>query len=108
MIRMGVRVEHVADGQSVARGDGAVAVDQADFRIDEDAAKQKALRADEARIIHKMIAAKNKGAETQRPNGGARRPRYTCDTIEDDAYIVADDYNGMQTKNTDDQSRNQK
>ncbi|MBS1529808.1 MAG: amidohydrolase family protein [Bacteroidetes bacterium] len=76
--------------------------------IDEDAAKQKALKADEARIIQKMIAAKNKGAETQRPNGGPRRPHYTCDTVEDDAYVVADDYNGMQTKNTDEQSRNQK
>jgi len=76
--------------------------------IDEDAAKQKALKADEGRIIQKMIAAKKQGAATQRPNGGARRPRYTCDTIEDDAYVVADDYNGMQTKNTDDQSRNNK
>jgi len=55
-----------------------------------------------------MIAAKKQGAATQRPNGGVRRPRYTCDTIEDDAYVVADDYNGMQTKNTDDQSRNNK
>ncbi|HVS91113.1 MAG TPA: amidohydrolase family protein [Mucilaginibacter sp.] len=76
--------------------------------VDEDAAKQKALKADEARIIQKMIAAKNKGAATQRPDGGTRRPRYTCDTIEDDAYVVADDYNGMQTKNTGDQSQNQK
>jgi len=53
-----------------------------------------------------MIAAKNKGAATQAPGGGRRRPGYTCDTIEDDAYVVADDYNGMQTKNTDEQSRN--
>jgi adenine deaminase len=75
--------------------------------IEEDAAKQKTLKADEARIIQKMIAAKNSGAATQRPTGGGRRPRgYTCDTIEDDAYVVADDYNGMQTKNTDEQSRN--
>lgn len=74
--------------------------------IDEDAAKQKALKADEARIIHKMIQAKNKGAATQKPTGGRTRPRYTCDTVEDDAYVVADEYNGMQTKNTDDQSRN--
>jgi hypothetical protein len=75
--------------------------------IDEDAAKQKALKADEGRIIQKMIAAKNQGAATQRPNGGARRPRYTCDTIEDDAYVVADDDNGMQTKNTDGQNNKQ-
>jgi len=73
--------------------------------IDQDAAKQKALKADEARIIQKMIAAKNKGAVTQKPDG-ARRPKYTCDTIEDDAYVVADGYNGLQTKNTDDQSKN--
>ena len=66
--------------------------------IDEDAAKQKALKADEGRIIQKMIAAKNQGAATQRPNGGTRRPRYTCDTVEDGAYVVADDYNGMQKK----------
>ena len=66
--------------------------------IDEDAAKQKALKADEARIIHKMIQAKNKGAATQRPGGGRSRPRYTCDTIEDDAYVVADDYNGSRPK----------
>ncbi|MFI5161188.1 MAG: amidohydrolase family protein [Sphingobacteriales bacterium] len=73
--------------------------------ISEDAVKQKTLKADEARIIQKMIAAKNKGAATQAPTGG-RRPRYTCDTIEDDAYVVADQYNGMQTKNTDEQSKN--
>ena len=41
--------------------------------IDKDAANQKAMKADEARIIQKMIAAKNKGAVTQRPGG--RRPR---------------------------------
>ncbi|HZY36467.1 MAG TPA: amidohydrolase family protein [Mucilaginibacter sp.] len=41
--------------------------------IDQDAANQKAMKADEARIIQKMIAAKNKGAVTQRAPG--RRPR---------------------------------
>jgi imidazolonepropionase-like amidohydrolase len=41
--------------------------------IDKDAANQKAMKTDEARIIQKMIAAKNKGAVTQRPAG--RRPR---------------------------------
>ena len=64
--------------------------------IEQDAAKQKALKADESRIIQKMIAAKNKGEATQRPTGAGRRPKYTCDTIEDDAYVVADQYNGMQ------------
>jgi len=42
--------------------------------IDKDAANQKAMKADEARIIQKMIAAKNKGAVTQRPPGRRQRP----------------------------------
>jgi imidazolonepropionase-like amidohydrolase len=64
--------------------------------IEKDAAKQKALKADEGRIIQKMIQAKSRGAVTQRPEaGGRRRPTYDCDTIEDDAYVVADSYNGM-------------
>ncbi|HTI57623.1 amidohydrolase family protein [Mucilaginibacter sp.] len=75
--------------------------------IDKDAAKQKALKADEARIIQKMIAAKNKGEATQRPTGGSRRPHYTCDTVEDAAYVVADQYNGMQTKGTGDEKKDQ-
>jgi imidazolonepropionase-like amidohydrolase len=63
---------------------------------DKDAAKQKELKADEGRIIQKMIEAKNKGAATQPVGGGGRRrPAYTCDTIEEGAYVVADDYNGM-------------
>ncbi|HEY2580933.1 MAG TPA: amidohydrolase family protein [Mucilaginibacter sp.] len=41
--------------------------------IEKDAANQKAMKADEARIIQKMIAAKNKGAATQKAPG--RRPR---------------------------------
>ncbi|WP_295672712.1 amidohydrolase family protein [uncultured Mucilaginibacter sp.] len=41
--------------------------------LEKDAANQKALKADEARIIQKMIAAKNKGAVTQKAPG--RRPR---------------------------------
>lgn len=76
--------------------------------LDKDAERRKELKADEGRIIQKMIDAKNKGAATQRPAGGPRRPAYTCDDIEDDAYVVADGYNGMQTKNTDEQSRNKK
>ncbi|HWZ35670.1 MAG TPA: amidohydrolase family protein [Mucilaginibacter sp.] len=63
---------------------------------DKDAAKQKELKADEGRIIQKMIEAKNKGAATQPVGGGGRRrPAYTCDTVEDSAYVLADDYNGM-------------
>jgi imidazolonepropionase-like amidohydrolase len=50
--------------------------------IEKDAANQKALKADEARIIQKMIAAKNKGAVTQRPQG--RRPRANDEDEDDD------------------------
>ncbi|MES2426555.1 MAG: amidohydrolase family protein [Bacteroidota bacterium] len=66
--------------------------------LEKDAAKQKALKADEGRIIQKMLEAKSKGAATQRPTGGGRRPAYTCDTMEDEAYVVADSYNGMLNK----------
>ncbi|TWJ00670.1 imidazolonepropionase-like amidohydrolase [Mucilaginibacter frigoritolerans] len=41
--------------------------------IEKDAENQKTMKADEARIIQKMIAAKNKGSLTQKPPG--RRPR---------------------------------
>jgi adenine deaminase len=41
--------------------------------IDKDAANQQAMKADEARIIQKMIVAKNHGAVTQKPK--RRRPR---------------------------------
>ncbi len=50
--------------------------------IDKDAANQKAMKADEARIIQKMIAAKNRGAVTQRP--AARRPRVDEESDDDD------------------------
>ncbi|MBB3054837.1 amidohydrolase family protein [Mucilaginibacter gotjawali] len=49
--------------------------------LDKDAANQKALKADEARIIQKMIAAKNKGAVTQKAPG--RRPRSEEEDEED-------------------------
>ena len=49
--------------------------------LDKDAAIQQAMKADEARIIQKMITAKNKGAATQRPPG--RRPRSEEDEEED-------------------------
>jgi len=52
--------------------------------IDKDAANQKAMKVDEARIIQKMIAAKNKGAATQRPTG--RRPRNN-EADEDDEFV---------------------
>ena len=50
--------------------------------IDKDAANQKAMKADEARIILKMIAAKNKGAVTQRAPG--RRPRASEEDEDED------------------------
>jgi imidazolonepropionase-like amidohydrolase len=57
--------------------------------MDKDAANQKAMKADEARIIQKMIAAKNKGAVTQRPMGG-RRPRSDEDEDDDGTYDNGD------------------
>ena len=53
--------------------------------IDKDAANQKAMKDDEARIIQKMIAAKNKGAVTQKPKG--RRPHKNDEAAEDDEYV---------------------
>jgi imidazolonepropionase-like amidohydrolase len=52
--------------------------------IDKDAANQKTMKTDEARIIQKMIAAKNKGAATQKPVG--RRPRNN-EADEDDEFV---------------------
>ncbi|WP_428328245.1 amidohydrolase family protein [Mucilaginibacter sp.] len=64
--------------------------------IDKDAANQKAMKADEARLIQKMIAAKNKGAVTQRPQG--RRPRMDEESGEDDEFVVGDGNTATQTK----------
>jgi imidazolonepropionase-like amidohydrolase len=50
--------------------------------IDKDAANQKAMKADEARIIQKMIAAKNKGAVTQRAPGRRQRPTEEEDEVD--------------------------
>ena len=55
--------------------------------IDKDAANQKSIKAEEARIIQKMIAAKNKGAATQKPAG--RRPRNN-ESDEDDEFVSGD------------------
>jgi imidazolonepropionase-like amidohydrolase len=66
---------------------------------EKDTAKQKALKAEEGRIIQKMLEAKSRGAVTQRPTGGGgRRPGYTCDDVEESAFVVADEYNGMLNK----------
>ena len=61
--------------------------------IDKDAANQKAMKADEERIIQKMIAAKNKGAVTQRPMG--RRPRIDDEATEDDGFVSGDGSDGQ-------------
>ncbi|MGI4020717.1 MAG: amidohydrolase family protein [Janthinobacterium lividum] len=53
----------------------------------QDAAKQKAMKADEGRIIQKMIEAKNTGSNAQRPNLQHRR-LYECETLEEDQFVV--------------------
>jgi imidazolonepropionase-like amidohydrolase len=64
-----------------------------------DAEQQKALKADEGRIIQKMIESKSRGNATQRP--AFQRPRlYECTDIEDAAYVIADEYNGMKQNQT--------
>jgi len=64
--------------------------------IDKDAANQKALKADEARIIQKMIAAKNKGTMTQKAPG--RRPRFNNEEDEDENVVGAEATVGAQVK----------
>ncbi|NCD68605.1 amidohydrolase family protein [Mucilaginibacter agri] len=62
---------------------------------DKDAARQKEMKAEEGRIIQKMLQAKNAGSATQRAGAPRRRQLYTCDDVEDAAYVVADSYNGL-------------
>ncbi|MCJ8210612.1 amidohydrolase family protein [Mucilaginibacter sp. RS28] len=67
-----------------------------------DAQRQQEMKAEEGRIIQKMLQAKNAGTRTQGAPAG-RRPRqlYTCDDVEESAYVVADSYNGLiQIQNT--------
>jgi imidazolonepropionase-like amidohydrolase len=64
-----------------------------------DAEQQKALKADEGRIIQKMIESKGRGAATQRP--AFQRPRlYECEDVEDAAFVIADEYNRMNQNQT--------
>ncbi|NOW98092.1 amidohydrolase family protein [Mucilaginibacter sp. SG564] len=63
--------------------------------IEKDVEKQKAIAADEARIIQKMLEAKSKGAATQRPTA-TRRRLYECESVEEDNFVVADDYTEME------------
>ena len=60
-----------------------------------DAENREKMHAEEARIIQKMIEAKTGGATTQRPTQ-ARRRGYTCDSVEDQNFVIADDYTDMQ------------
>jgi hypothetical protein len=60
--------------------------------IAKDADNQKAMKAESGRIIQKMLEAKSTGAPVQRGAGNAgRRPRYECETLEEDNFVVADD-----------------
>ena len=60
-----------------------------------DAENQKLMHSESARIIQKMIEAKNGGAATQRPTQ-ARRRLYTCDSVEDQNFVVQDAYTDME------------
>jgi imidazolonepropionase-like amidohydrolase len=51
--------------------------------MEQDMAKQKAMKAEEGKLIQKMIEAKSGGANTQRP-AGLRRRNYECETTEDE------------------------
>lgn len=61
--------------------------------IEKDEVKRKEIKAEEARLIQKMLDAKNKGAKTQRPSL-ERLPLYDCDTLEGDFTV-----NDNQSKN---------
>ena len=64
--------------------------------MEQDMAKQKAMKAEEGKLIQKMIEAKSGGAATQRP-AGVRRRLYECETTEDDeAQFVS----GLNTQGT--------
>ncbi|AMR32808.1 amidohydrolase [Mucilaginibacter sp. PAMC 26640] len=70
----------------------------------QDAAKQQTVQADEARIVQKMLDLKNAGATTQKPSG-PRRPRsYQCETLEEDNFVVQDDYTEMEKERSAKQS----
>jgi adenine deaminase len=53
----------------------------------QDAAKQKAMKADAGRIIQKMIEAKSAGSGAQRA-AAPRRRLYQCETLEEDQFVV--------------------
>jgi imidazolonepropionase-like amidohydrolase len=56
--------------------------------MEKDAEKRKALKAEEGRLIQKMIDAKGRGTNTQRPS--FQRPRlYECTSLEEDQFVVS-------------------
>ncbi|MBD1393623.1 amidohydrolase family protein [Mucilaginibacter glaciei] len=64
--------------------------------LSQSAAKQKAITNETARIVQKMLETKNAGANTQRPGPG-RRPRlYECESLEEDNFVIADEYTEME------------
>ncbi|WP_295651456.1 amidohydrolase family protein [uncultured Mucilaginibacter sp.] len=67
--------------------------------MEQDMAKQKAMKAEEGRLIQKMIEAKSGGANTQRA-AGPRRRQYECETVEDDE---AEFVSGLGTSTNSDQ-----
>ena len=67
--------------------------------LEQDMAKQKAMKAEEGRLIQKMIEAKSGGANTQRA-AGPRRRQYECETVEDDE---AEFVSGLGTSTNSDQ-----
>jgi imidazolonepropionase-like amidohydrolase len=66
--------------------------------LEKDAENQKTMKADEARIIQKMIAAKNKGSLTQKAPG--RRPRVKDEDEDNDDDGVGENSVGTTQTNT--------
>lgn len=65
--------------------------------LSKDAENQKAMKAETGRLIQKMIEAKGNGAAVRPAAAGqARRPRYECETLEEDQFVVKDDYTDME------------
>ncbi len=65
--------------------------------LSKDAENQKAMKAETGRLIQKMIDAKSNGAAVRPAAAGqARRPRYECESLEADQFVVQDDYTDME------------
>jgi len=59
--------------------------------LEQDAAKQKALKAEEGRLIQKMIETKTGGSATQRPMMQRQR-LYECESLEEEQFVTANRY----------------